>query len=135
MTHRIQMAGNYNTVRFAIAGLFYIVGIHYQPAVFSSCVTGVCDDDQILYTGFPSFLSDGIIAALIPIHKAVNSMEAENKQWEELTYEEKNHELFLRQKALLDEFLEHGAISQAQHDKSLHDLMEKMAGECDPDDK
>ena len=34
-----------HTVRFAIAGLFYIVGIHYQPAVFYSCVTGVCDDD------------------------------------------------------------------------------------------
>ena len=60
-------------------------------------------------------------------------METEHKQWEELTYEEKNHELFLRQKALLDEFLEHGAISQAQHDKSLHDLIEKMAGEGDPD--
>lgn len=56
-------------------------------------------------------------------------MESENRQWEELTYEEKNHELFLRQKALLDEFLEHGAISQAQHDKSLHDLTEKMSGE------
>ena len=60
-------------------------------------------------------------------------MESENRQWEGLTYEEKNHELFLRQKALLDEFLEHGAISQAQHDKSLHDLTEKMAGEGDPD--
>ena len=63
------------------------------------------------------------------IHKAVISMETENKPWEELSYEEKNHELFLRQKALLDEFLEHGAISQEQHDKSLHDLTEKMSGE------
>ena len=60
-------------------------------------------------------------------------METENKPWKELSYEEKNHELFLRQKALLDEFLGHGAISQAQHDKSLHDLTEKMAGEGDPD--
>ena len=60
-------------------------------------------------------------------------MEIENRLWEDLTYEEKNHELFLRQKALLDEFLEHGAISQAQHDKSLHDLMEKMVGDGDPD--
>ena len=60
-------------------------------------------------------------------------METENKPWEDLTYEEKNHELFLRQKALLDEFQEHGAISQSQHDKSLHDLIEKMAGEGDPD--
>ncbi len=46
--------------------------------------------------------------------------------WEKLTYEEKNHQMFLRKKALLAEFLEHGAISQAQHDKSLHDLIEKM---------
>ncbi len=72
---------------------------------------------------------DVILLSIINIHKAVISMETENKPWEELTYEEKNHELFLRQKALLDEFMEHGAISQAQHDKSLHDLMEKMAGE------
>ncbi len=50
----------------------------------------------------------------------------ENQTWEALTYKEKNHQLFLREKALLAEFLEHGAISQAQHDKSLHDLTEKM---------
>ena len=33
------------------------------------------------------------------------------------------HQLYLKQKALLDQFLEKGAIFQAQHDKSLHDLM------------
>ena len=49
----------------------------------------------------------------------------ENQTWEKLTYKEKNHQLFLREKVLLAEFLEHGAISQAQHDKSLHDLIEK----------
>ncbi len=49
-----------------------------------------------------------------------------DQNWEKLTYAEKNHQLFLRQKALLDSFLEHGAISRAQHDKSLHDLIEKM---------
>ena len=49
-----------------------------------------------------------------------------NQAWERLTYKEKNHQLFLREKVLLAEFLEHGAISQAQHDKSLHDLIEKM---------
>jgi len=27
---------------------------------------------------------------------------------------------------MLDMFLEHGAITQEQHDKSLHDLTEKM---------
>ena len=50
----------------------------------------------------------------------------ENKEWSSLTYEEKNRLLFFRQKKTLDMFLERGAISQAQHDKSLHDLMEKM---------
>lgn len=50
----------------------------------------------------------------------------DNQAWEKLTYAEKNHQLFLREKALLAGFLEHGAISQAQHDKSLHDLIEKM---------
>ena len=50
----------------------------------------------------------------------------DNSSWEKLTYKEKNHLLFLREKELLDGFLEHGAISQAQHDKSLHDLIEKM---------
>ena len=53
-------------------------------------------------------------------------MEVENKEWSALSYEEKNHQLFLRQKALLDGFLEHGAITQAQHEKSLNDLIEKM---------
>ena len=52
--------------------------------------------------------------------------EIDNKAWVSLSYEEKNHQLFLKQKAMLDGFLEHGAISQAQHDKSLHDLIEKM---------
>ena len=46
--------------------------------------------------------------------------------WQELTHEQKNHELFLKQKALLQQFLSTGAISQAQHDKSLRDLREKM---------
>lgn len=50
----------------------------------------------------------------------------DNSVWEKLTYKEKNHLLFLREKELLDGFLEHGAISQAQHDKSLHDLIEKI---------
>ena len=50
----------------------------------------------------------------------------ENKDWASLTHEEKNRLLFLRQKKTLDMFLERGAISQAQHDKSLHDLIDKM---------
>lgn len=40
--------------------------------------------------------------------------------------EERKRALFLRQKELLDTFLSTGAISQAQHDKSLNCLIEKM---------
>ena len=43
--------------------------------------------------------------------------------------EEKNVQLYLRQKALLDRFLQNGAISKEQHDKSLHDLTVKMGDE------
>lgn len=46
--------------------------------------------------------------------------------WSSLSHEQKNHQLFMTQKELLDQFLTTGAISQAQHDKSLHDLIEKM---------
>ena len=51
-------------------------------------------------------------------------MDSEN--WDALTLEEKNHRLYLEQKEQLNTFLQHGAITQAQHDKSLHDLREKM---------
>ena len=40
--------------------------------------------------------------------------------------EEKRRALYDRQVALLATFLEHGAITQTQHDKSLNDLTEKM---------
>ena len=50
----------------------------------------------------------------------------ENVDWLSLSYEEKNRLLFQRQKKTLNMFLERGAISQAQHDKSLHDLIQKM---------
>ena len=39
---------------------------------------------------------------------------------------EKKQELFRRQKDLLDTFLKTGAINQAQHEKSLNCLIEKM---------
>lgn len=45
--------------------------------------------------------------------------------WPSLSYEEKNEVLFLSQKRTLDQFLERGAISQEQHDKSLRDMTEK----------
>ena len=46
--------------------------------------------------------------------------------WEALSHEEKNHQLFLSQKHTLQLFLERGAITRAQYDKSLRDLAEKM---------
>lgn len=49
-----------------------------------------------------------------------------NAAWETLTPEEKHRALYDRQVATLATFLEHGAISQEQHDKSLHDLTVKM---------
>lgn len=49
----------------------------------------------------------------------------ENFAWDKLTYAEKNKHLFLKQKRTLEMFLERRAISQAQHDKSLRDLIEK----------
>ena len=53
-------------------------------------------------------------------------MNPEKKEWAHLSPEEKKQELFLNQKDTLDLFLEKGAISQAQYNKSLGDLREKM---------
>ena len=46
--------------------------------------------------------------------------------WETPTPEEKRRALYDRQVATLKTFHEHGAITQAQHDKSLHDLTVKI---------
>lgn len=50
----------------------------------------------------------------------------DQKEWETLTPAEKKAELFRKQKKTLDLFLERGAISRAQYDKSLGDLRVKM---------
>ena len=50
----------------------------------------------------------------------------QKNSWGSLSYAEKNRALYLKQKQTLDLFLERGAISQAQHDKSLYDLTMKM---------
>ena len=55
--------------------------------------------------------------------KAIFSRETE---WEQLSPEDKKMQLFLKQKNTLDLFLERNAISKAQYDKSLGDLIEKM---------
>lgn len=53
-------------------------------------------------------------------------MSPEKAEWAKLSPEEKKVQLFLNQRQTLDLFLERGAISQAQYNKSLGDLREKM---------
>ena len=60
-------------------------------------------------------------------NETMQSQKKDNSQsWQSLSPAEKKLELFRRQKDLLDTFLSTGAISQAQHDKSLNCLIEKM---------
>lgn len=47
-------------------------------------------------------------------------------KWESLSHDEKNYQLFLKQKAMLEQFLSTGAITQEQFDKSYGDMKEKM---------
>ena len=49
-----------------------------------------------------------------------------NPSWDSMTYEDKNRLLYERQKKMLAEFRDKHAISQAQYEKSLNDLTEKM---------
>ena len=57
-------------------------------------------------------------------------METNNTiDWSSLSPEEKKKQLFLKQKKTLDLFLERGAISQEQYDKSSSDMKEKMGVE------
>lgn len=53
-------------------------------------------------------------------------MNIESVDWTLLSPDEKKKQLFLKQKNLLDTFLEKHAISQEQYDKSLGDLRDKM---------
>lgn len=48
----------------------------------------------------------------------------------ELTYEEKNQELFKREVELLKKFLERNAISGEQYDKCMTELKKKI--KCQP---
>lgn len=52
---------------------------------------------------------------------------AQNSVWETMSTEEKNRQLFHKQKAMLDLFMEKGAISREQHDRSLSDLTRRMS--------
>lgn len=53
-------------------------------------------------------------------------MEQHTKQFSSAQYEDARVRLYLSQKQTLDTFLANGAISQAQYEKSLGDLTEKM---------
>lgn len=50
----------------------------------------------------------------------------QNENNKALSHEEQLKQLYLDQKHTLDLFLERGAISRAQYDKSLGDLTRKM---------
>ena len=50
----------------------------------------------------------------------------DNPAWDAMSHQEKNHQLFLRQKEILEQFLARGAISKAQHDRSLSEMRIKM---------
>ena len=58
-------------------------------------------------------------------HKALQ-INIDSPEWQALSHEEKNRILFEHQKKTLDLFLERGAISREQYNKSLRDLTEKM---------
>ena len=57
--------------------------------------------------------------------------EIKDPTWASLSYAEKNKELFERQKRLLGLFLERGAISKEQYEKSLRDMTEQMVRKTD----
>ena len=63
----------------------------------------------------------------------IDMSDAENNEdWKLLSPEEKRKQLYIKQRKLLESFLERGAISQEQFNKSLGDLTEKMGyGEID----
>ena len=60
------------------------------------------------------------------VEEELHEQISRQRQWEAMSYAQKNKQLFLNQKELLDTFLERHAISQAQYDKSLGDLRVKM---------
>ena len=49
--------------------------------------------------------------------------------WGKLSPNEKKKQLYLQQKDVLDKFLERGAITKAEYNKSLGDLTRKMGME------
>ena len=60
------------------------------------------------------------------VEEELHEQISRQRQWETMSYAQKNKQLFLNQKELLDTFLERHAISRVQYDKSLGDLKAKM---------
>ena len=61
-----------------------------------------------------------------PEHDYSDEKPDDQAAWNRLSYEEKNAELFDRQKKLLSLFLAKHAIDRAQYEKSLRDLTAKF---------
>ncbi len=61
--------------------------------------------------------------------RSLGGLSVEIQEQPQMAAEKMKQDLYLRQKELLDTFLERGAISQAQYDKSLGDLTVKMGME------
>lgn len=80
---------------------------------------GTCDKIEAIDEMKVNFLTKEIEAEL------TDQIEKQ-RAWEIMTPAQKKKQLFLNQKELLDTFLARNAISQAQYDKSLGDLREKM---------
>ena len=77
----------------------------------------------------PTMVHDFDVGDIIPDWKLILDEEykyMDQFEWESLSPEKKRIQLYLNQKQTLDLFLEHGAISKAQYDKSLGDLTVKM---------
>ena len=51
---------------------------------------------------------------------------SEKTQWETMTIEEKNMELYRKQVDILDKFLARNAISKEEYDRSIKELNSKM---------
>lgn len=82
----------------------------------STIIAGIVD------TSVPLGYNEIITQRALPKEKVMDKKVA----WENLSADEKKKELFLQQKHTLDLFLERHAITQAQYNKSLGDLRDKM---------
>lgn len=59
-------------------------------------------------------------------HEVMEYIDTGAENWQTMSAAKKKKQLYIKQKQLLDEFLERGAISETQYRKSLGDLTSKM---------